>query len=238
MSTPDSTATRSRILNALRGAHRAALPLPSLAPYYDGPFGRGGHGPRLAPGALADSFKTAARAWRAEVVDATMSSWQGAVQQVLVTRNCRRVAVGAAGTFPGASFHAADGIETLVFDRPLPQWKAELFDTVDAAITGAQAGIADTGSLWLTPGPHEPRSLSLVPPLHIAVLPAGRLYASLAAACGALAPEKAMPSNLLLITGPSKTADIQQTLAYGAHGPKELVIVLVDDVSDGSAASS
>ena len=42
------------------------------------------------------------------------------------------------------------------------------------------------------------------------------------------------PPTLLLITGPSKTADIQQTLAYGAHGPKELVIVLVGDVSDRS----
>jgi L-lactate dehydrogenase complex protein LldG len=39
-----------------------------------------------------------------------------------------------------------------------------------------------------------------------------------------------MPTNLLLVSGPSKTADIQQTLAYGAHGPKELVVVLVDDL--------
>ena len=47
----------------------------------------------------------------------------------------------------------------------------------------------------------------------------------------ALQPQADMPTNLLLVTGPSKTADIQQVLAYGAHGPKELIIVLVDDVS-------
>ena len=46
----------------------------------------------------------------------------------------------------------------------------------------------------------------------------------------ALEPQANMPTNLLLVTGPSKTADIQQTLAYGAHGPKELVIVLINDL--------
>jgi L-lactate dehydrogenase complex protein LldG len=73
--------------------------------------------------------------------------------------------------------------------------------------------------------------LSLVPPVHVAVLHASRLYASLPAAMAALQPQADMPTNLLLVTGPSKTADIQQVLAYGAHGPKELIIVLVDDVS-------
>ena len=96
------------------------------------------------------------------------------------------------------------------------------------------AGVADTGSLVLQPGPGEPRTLSLVPPLHIAVLPARRLYASLAAAWSALQPQADMPTNLLLISGPSKTADIQQVLAFGAHGPKELVIVLVNDLQNDS----
>jgi len=60
------------------------------------------------------------------------------------------------------------------------------------------------------------------------------LYAGLPAAFRALAPERDMPSNLLLVTGPSKTADIQQTLAFGAHGPKELVIVMVHDRQGGA----
>jgi L-lactate dehydrogenase complex protein LldG len=73
-----------------------------------------------------------------------------------------------------------------------------------------------------------------VPPVHIAVLRASRLYASLPAAVAALQPQSRMPSNLLLVSGPSKTADIQQVLAYGAHGPKELVIVLVNDLAPGT----
>ena len=107
--------------------------------------------------------------------------------------------------------------------------RPQLFDAIDAGITSAQAGIADTGTLLLIPGPGEPRSLSLVPPVHVAVLPVNRLFAGLPAAMRALQPEDNMPTNLLLVTGPSKTSDIQQTLAYGAHGPKELVIVLVHD---------
>jgi L-lactate dehydrogenase complex protein LldG len=70
--------------------------------------------------------------------------------------------------------------------------------------------------------------------VHIAVLMVSVLYASLPAALRALAPQDDMPSNLLLISGPSKTADIQQVLAYGAHGPKELVIVLVNDPEGGA----
>ena len=64
----------------------------------------------------------------------------------------------------------------------------------------------------------------------MALLRASTLYASLPAAMAALEPLANMPTNLLLVTGPSKTADIQQTLAYGAHGPKELVIVLINDL--------
>jgi L-lactate dehydrogenase complex protein LldG len=70
--------------------------------------------------------------------------------------------------------------------------------------------------------------------VHIAVLRASRLYASLPAAMAALQPQSRMPSNLLLVSGPSKTADIQQVLAYGAHGPKELIIVLVNDLMPGA----
>ena len=56
--------------------------------------------------------------------------------------------------------------QVLGFDLPLERWKAELFRTVDASLTLARAGIADTGSLVLWPDADEPRSMSLVPPVH------------------------------------------------------------------------
>jgi L-lactate dehydrogenase complex protein LldG len=105
-------------------------------------------------------------------------------------------------------------------------WKEELFFDIDAALTTTRGGIAETGSLILWPTEHEPRCYSLVPPVHIAVVDSNRLYATFAEAMGKQEWHKAMPSNALLISGPSKSADIEQTLAYGVHGPTELIVLL------------
>ncbi len=228
---PDTRAARSSILRALRGgAPSETLPLPDLAPYRAGPYGRGSEGPRIDPATLLQTFEAGARGWRAEVLHAGPADWPQAVRAALDRRGCRHVAIGKASPLQPGLDEALHGLQVRRFDQPLQAWKAELFDRIDAGITSTEAGIADTGTLLLCPGAHEPRTLSLVPPLHVAVLHASRLYASLPAALDALAPQHDMPTNLLLVSGPSKTADIQQTLAYGAHGPTELVIVLVDDL--------
>jgi L-lactate dehydrogenase complex protein LldG len=114
------------------------------------------------------------------------------------------------------------------FNRPIEDFKAELFDAVDAGLTIADGAIAETGTLFQI-NPHKmPRTLSLVPPVHFCVLDVNRILPTLASAVATEGWQAAMPSNLLFITGPSKTADIQQTLAYGAHGPKELVVLLTE----------
>ena len=78
------------------------------------------------------------------------------------------------------------------------------------------------------PDVHEPRLMSLVPPIHIALLETDKLYTTFAEAMQEQAwVQKGMPTNALLISGPSKSADIEQTLAYGVHGPKELVVILI-----------
>jgi L-lactate dehydrogenase complex protein LldG len=98
-----------------------------------------------------------------------------------------------------------------------------------AVVTTTRGGIAETGSLILWPDRNEPRTLSLVPPLHIAVLDAAHLHETLHGAMRAQAWANDLPTNALLVTGPSKTADIQRLLVYGAHGPKQLVILLLRD---------
>lgn len=233
--TASSSSARSTILAALRRGRGPASRVepPDLAPYLTGPFARGSTGGRVAPATLVDPFEAAARGWRADVLRAGPDDWPQAVRAVLDAAGCSRIAIGAASPLQPQLDAALAGLAVRRFDQPLAQWKRELFGEIDAAVTSCEAGIAETGTLVLRPGAHEPRTLSLVPPVHVAVLRASALYASLPAAVRALEPTREMPTNWLLVTGPSKTADIQQVLAFGAHGPKSLAIVLVDDLGSG-----
>lgn len=107
--------------------------------------------------------------------------------------------------------------------------KDALFEQVPAALTGSYGAIAATGSIVLWPSAQEPRTLSLVPPLHLVVVKSSDIYPDFAGVIEANQWQAGMPTNVVLVSGPSKTADIQQTLAYGAHGPKELVVLLIED---------
>ncbi len=100
--------------------------------------------------------------------------------------------------------------------------------TAGASITTAHAGIAQNGSLVIWPTPEEPRLMSLVTPLHIAVLCADKIRDTLGDLMDAENWKDHMPTNLLLISGPSKTADIEVTLVYGVHGPKSLIVMLLE----------
>ena len=99
---------------------------------------------------------------------------------------------------------------------------------MDVAITGTRCAIAETGSLVLWPDADEPRLMSLVPPVHIALLDAATLHPTFAHAIATENWAAGMPSNALLISGPSKTADIEQTLAYGIHGPSQLITLILE----------
>ena len=85
--------------------------------------------------------------------------------------------------------------------------------------------IGSTG--LLAPDAVSPRTVSLVPPLHIALVYAHTLHADLHQAMHAERWQDGMPTNLVLATGPSRTSDIQQTLAFGAHGPRWTWVVIV-----------
>ena len=76
----------------------------------------------------------------------------------------------------------------------------------------------------------------LVPPMHIALLDAARIHDSFWHALREEGWAGRLPPNALIISGPSKTADIEQTLAYGVHGPKRLVVVAVTGAGDALSA--
>jgi L-lactate dehydrogenase complex protein LldG len=168
-----------------------------------------------------------------EFLEARLETWPAVVRSFCEQEGIRNLLYGPtseAGPALAATW-APGGPQLLPYDRPVEAFKEQLFTAVDAGFTGTVGGIAETGGLLLTPGPAEPRLLSLVPPVHIALLRASTIQDSLWSAVKALGWGRSLPPNALLISGPSKTADIEQTLAYGVHGPKQLIVVLVDDLN-------
>lgn len=126
-------------------------------------------------------------------------------------------------------------LERVAWDREtmltIRRGKAEADDHV--SVTPAFAAIAETGTLMLASGPNHPSTLNLLPDTHVVVVRENQVVASYedgwdrlrAAAPGG--DRRAMPRTALFVTGPSRSADIEQTLQMGAHGPRRLHILLV-----------
>lgn len=95
-------------------------------------------------------------------------------------------------------------------------------------ITGAYCAIAETGTLMLLSGPRTPAAASLLPETHIALVRAQRVVHTLEDAWALMRGEHGMPPRAVnFVSGPSRTADIEQTLTLGAHGPYRVHVVLV-----------
>lgn len=95
-------------------------------------------------------------------------------------------------------------------------------------ISGAFCAIAETGTLVLLSGPQTPASVSLVPETHVAVVLASRIVADMEQAFALLREERGVPPRAVnFVSGPSRTADIEQTVILGAHGPYRVHLILV-----------
>jgi L-lactate dehydrogenase complex protein LldG len=107
---------------------------------------------------------------------------------------------------------------------PGRDWRA-VCAAADAGVTGVDAALAETGTIVVSSGPGHSRLVSLLPPVHIALVPLSSLTPDLFTW---LATRSAPPASITLISGPSKTADIEQVMAIGVHGPKRLVVILYE----------
>lgn len=124
------------------------------------------------------------------------------------------------------------GERSVVIDRdPDLDGVADGLDVVDdlwsaeVGITGAVAAVAETGTLALVFDADRPRSTSLVPPAHVALVPLGRLVETYAEAVELLARQRPIPSGMQFVTGPSSSGDIELTIVRGVHGPGELHVL-------------
>ena len=119
-------------------------------------------------------------------------------------------------------------------ERPLlrvREGRAEPTDMV--SVQHGYAAVAETGTLMLPSGPERPTTLNLLSDTAIVVLRASRVVGAYEDAWDLLRTERGggafMPRNVMLVTGPSRSADIESTLELGAHGPRRLHVVVVDD---------
>ncbi len=94
-------------------------------------------------------------------------------------------------------------------------------------ITSADYALSDTGTLVMLASPDEARMISLLPPVHVAILPRARILTGLDELLSTVPRPGDLASSLVLITGPSRTADIEQILVRGVHGPGELHIFVI-----------
>ena len=105
-----------------------------------------------------------------------------------------------------------------------PPDKHDIFG-FDVGVSTAQAAIAETGTLVLDSACERHRLVSLVPPVHIAIVNASSIVDTLSDVLALLQKKEISPA-ITFITGPSRTADIELTLAIGVHGPQELYVIV------------
>ena len=99
----------------------------------------------------------------------------------------------------------------------------------DIGLSIADLGVASSGSMLFLVGAQRPRSVTLLPRSHVAILTADSIVADLAAALDVLGARGTPPSSALFITGPSRTSDIENDLTLGVHGPAAVTVFLLDN---------
>ncbi|MFP4308987.1 MAG: LutC/YkgG family protein [Thermodesulfobacteriota bacterium] len=234
--------TRDRILGRLeRALSRKSGPV-----FFAGPGNRGFENagddiryaseplpaPDRSPAKRLERLKRLLEAMRAEVHLVPESDWQAELGAYLRKREFGTALYGP-GSEVGEAVKAQCGEavapEAIPYAEPVESFKERLFGGIDVGVTSARSAIAENGALVLWPDEKEPRLMSLIPPVHIAVLRASDIHNTFADAMAAEDWAAGVPTNVVLISGPSKTADIELVLAFGIHGPKELVVFIRAD---------
>jgi L-lactate dehydrogenase complex protein LldG len=183
----------------------------------------------LDPEARIDLFEAMAREVAATVVRLDgLSEVPGAIADYLVQYN-----------LPAELVVTPDpGLAAIAWgERPILQVREGIASATDlVGVTGAFAGIAETGTLMLLSGPHSPTRNNFLPDNHIVVLRADQVVPTYEEGWSRLRALKTltdgrftMPRTVNFITGPSRTADIELKMELGAHGPRRLHILIVDD---------
>ena len=150
---------------------------------------------------------------------------------LIQTHQARKILLGSDPlllTLDVQSFLQRHGLEVASVQDFDVATSREPFFAADIGISGVDFLIAETGSLVMRSTPSQPRSISLLPPVHIAVAERPQILPDLFDLFQHLGNPPALPSTLTLITGPSKTGDIELRLVTGVHGPGSVHVLMLD----------
>ncbi len=162
----------------------------------------------------------------------------GRIHEIIQSRQPRKIAIGSGGLIQRLDVAAhlrSTGLEVTSMDTIAPALFRDTLFGADVGISNVEHLVAETGSIVMATNPNEPRSLSLLPPVHIALADREQilpdlfdlfdLYSPVADLAKSTAPP---PSCLSIITGPSKTGDIELKLVTGVHGPGEVYVIICE----------
>ncbi len=162
------------------------------------------------------------------VAESDEAAWR-IIRKLLADTAARKVVLSRGGVVErlGLDRLSREGFDVTTADASAGM--RDSFFTADVGISNVEYLIAETGSVVVASGVNEPRSLSLLPPVHIALASRQQLLPDLFDLFERLdaTPQAVVPSCLTLITGPSKTGDIELRLVTGVHGPGQVHVVLV-----------
>jgi L-lactate dehydrogenase complex protein LldG len=165
----------------------------------------------------------------AAMIGATLLRVEDLSEQLIAAlrqRRVRTIGVSRGGLVDKLSLPAT--LREAGFDvRSWSELSREQLYSLDCGLTDAWAAIAETGSIVIRSSPHHGRSLSLVPPLHVAVIEPKNIVPDLVDLMPRITAAGDNPGTVL-ITGPSKTADIEMNLVTGVHGPGEVLAFVLN----------
>lgn len=214
---------KDEFLDTVRRSLRDGIPSNPLRPLPDAPNEPIDYAPDLSDNVGA--FTESARASGAEIVGSAEERLDAVVQRVLDDVSPKVVAV--------SSDPECDGVEEILartgVDIAVPN-DIPAVAAADLGITGAVGGIALTGSLVVDSRRAGGRLASLLPRVHLALLSAERIVPTPGDVLRKMDDwfPRGLPSNVVLISGPSRSADIELEITEGVHGPERLLIALID----------
>jgi len=185
-----------------------------------------------AGGNLADQFALHASKAGMFVRRCTEKSLTTELRSLAATLGCRRIVVSIADLALAVAMGEAltvAGVDRIDLDHGT---NLDAYFDADTGFTDVMCAIAETGTLVLSSAKHG-RGAYLVPPVHVAIVRAGLIVPDMLDLWSPGANADPVPSCLVLISGPSKTADIEGVLVTGVHGPREVHVVIVEPEAPG-----